>query len=57
VNDGFTNTVHQPVLFESAPGRNDVTNSPKVGIVQKIAMMTAAIVAPLEVSRFCAVAS
>ena len=34
----------------SAGGRNDVTRRPNVGIVQKNAMMIAAIVAPFEVA-------
>ena len=57
MNDGSTNTVHHPVDCTSAPGRNEVTNNPNVGIVQKKAMMIAAIVAPLEVRRLRAIAS
>src|SRR5690606_35994405 len=33
VRSGSVNTVHQPVLATSPSGRNEVTSSPKVGIV------------------------
>ena len=54
MNSGLVKTVHHPVVCVSAPGRNDVTSRPKVGIVQKNAMTMAAMVAPRDVSRFWA---
>ena len=35
MTDGCKNIDHQPVVFTASSGRNDDTNNPNVGIVQK----------------------
>ena len=52
MNPGFAKIVHQPVVRISSAGRKEEMKSPKVGIVQSTAMMSDAIVAVREVSRF-----
>ena len=52
VNCGFVNAVQKPDVLMSSAGRNDDTNNPKVGSVQRTAMTSAAIVAPRLLRRF-----
>lgn len=42
MNSGFVSTVHQPEVFMPVLGLNEVTNNPKVGIVQIVANRMAA---------------